>query len=349
MRVLFLTLYPDLAASPRYRVTQFLPYLRAHGVECTVASPVSTDEWRRLTGPQRQGRALWYHVHETRRRLVQILSARPYDIVFLQKAIMTAYVRGMAGLMRARARRLVYDIDDAVHLAPPHPLPSHGRWIEDREQVQKIIRTADLVLAGNAWLASEARAAGGHVETSPTVVDTEQFVPPPSPPDIYRIGWIGNPSTAAYLEPLADVFRAIPDAEVCLVGADPAQWPGPRVEFRPWQLDTEMLDLARFSVGIMPQPDTPWALGKCGLKALLYMACGIPVVASPVGVAREIIEHNVNGFLASTAHEWREAFERLRDPALRARFGAAGRATVVARYSLEGAAPRLLHLLETLP
>ncbi len=348
MRVLFLTLYPDVAASPRLRVGQFIPYLESHGVECRVVCPLTAAELAVLTGPNRTHRPFWYHARETARRLGQILSARPYDVVFVQKAVMTAYVRGLPELLRGRARRLVYDIDDAVHLAPPHPLGIPWRIFEERRQIEKIMRMADMVLAGNHWLESVAREAGARAEWFPTVVDTDRFTPGDQAPDAYRIGWIGNPSTTICLEPVAEALGQVRDAEVCLVGADPARAPGPtRVEHRPWSLEGEVEELRRFSVGIMPEPARDWMRGKCGLKALQYMACAIPCVATPFGVATDFIQHGENGMLADTTGAWMEAFEGLRDDALRARLGAAGRETVEDRYSLRAAAPRLLELLES--
>lgn len=352
MRVLFLTLYPDVAASSRYRVTQFVPYLERNGISCTVLSPLTASELEAFTGPRRRRRPFWYHCVETFRRVRQILDAGQYDVVFVQKAVMTAYVRSLPGLLRSRARHLVYDIDDAVHLAPPHPLKGVWRLAQDRDQIRRLFASADLVLAGNAWLASEARSAGARVELFPTVVDTDRFVPGDQVTDTYRIGWIGNPSTTICLEPAAEALVSLRDAAVCLVGADPARLPWAsrtpaKLELRTWSLESEVADLQRFSVGVMPQPRQEWMRGKCALKALQYMACGIPCVASPFGAALEFIEHDRNGLLADSTEEWAEAFDRLRDPAVRRRIGEAGRATVEARYSLRHAAPRLLELLES--
>lgn len=346
MRVLFLTLYPDVAASPRYRVGQFVPYLRAQGVECTVACPLTVRELELLTGPGRTRRPFWYHVRETVRRVGQILAASRYDVVFVQKAIMTAYVTGLAEFLRRRARRLVYDFDDAVHLAPPHPLHAPWGFIEDRVQVTKILTMADLVLAGNAWLVSAAREAGSRrAVLFPTVVDTDRFVPPANPPETYRIGWVGNPSTTVCLEPAAEALVSLRHAAICLVGVDPLRVPFDGAEIRPWSLENEVAEIQRFSVGVMPQPETEWMRGKCALKALQYMACGIPCVASPFGAALEFMRHEENGLFAGSTAAWSEAFERLRDPALRHRLGEAGRATVEDRYALRDAAPRLLELL----
>jgi glycosyltransferase involved in cell wall biosynthesis len=349
MRVLFLTLYPDVAASPRYRVTQYLPYLRAHGVQCTVASPLTAPEMERLTGPNRTRAPRAYHLRETLRRFRQIVRASRYDIVFVQKAIMTAYIVGFSEILRTSARRLVYDIDDAVHLAPPHPLRSPWTCIEDRGQALRLMTTADLVLAGNSWLLSEARTAGcRNAVLFPTVVDTERFVPAEREPEDYRIGWIGNPSTTVCLEPAAEGLSRIGRAEICLVGADPKRVPFHNGEVRAWSFETELAELQRFSVGIMPQPSTTWMQGKCALKALQYMACGIPCAASPFGAALEFMHDEENALFCESTDDWMTAFERLRDPALRRRLGQAGRETVLERYALKAAAPRLLELLGSL-
>ncbi len=346
MRVLFLTLYPESVASPRYRVHQFLPYLRAHGVDCDVACPFTAADYTRLRAPAAAGRARSYHLHEARARAMQILRARRYDVVFLQKAVMSAYVRGFASQLRLRARRLIYDLDDAVHLAPPNALPERWRRIEEPDQASRLLKDADLVLAGNSWLRDAAVAAGGRAEVFPTVVDTDRFTPGAGAPGKFVTGWIGGPSTSGHVAPLAEVLNGLSDAEVRLIGANPAHAAIEKAWHRPWTLESEVREVQDFSAGIMPLPRTGWARGKCALKALQYMACGVPCVATPFGAVLEIIRDGENGLFADTLDEWRAALERLRDPELRRRLGEAGRRTVEERFSLRMAAPKLLAILE---
>jgi glycosyltransferase involved in cell wall biosynthesis len=347
MRVLFLTLYPESMASPRYRVHQFLAYLGKNGVDCTVACPFSQQDFVRLRVNAANGRAGSYHLHELRTRTMQILRVRRYDVVFLQKAVMSAYLRGFAGLLRRNARRLVYDIDDAVHLEAPHSLPAHWRWVEESDQATRLFRSADLVLAGNKWLRDAALAAGGRAEIFPTVVDTDRFVPPAKPGEGFVVGWIGGPSTSGHLAPLAEVLDGLTGSEIRLVGADAVRARIEKAGHRPWSYETEVREVQEFSLGIMPLPQTEWARGKCALKALQYMACGVPCVATPLGPVREIIEDGVNGLFADTPAEWRAAIERLRDSEFRKRLGEAARRTAGERYSLKVAAPKLLALLES--
>ncbi len=347
LRVLFLTLYPDRAASSRYRVAQFLPQLRAAGMQCTVESAIGDQDFARLTGPDRVGRAFWYHAKETPRRVTQVLGAWRYDVVFLQKAVMTASLRGMDRLLRSRARRLVYDVDDAVHLAPPHALRGVWKRFEDREQNRTLMRTSDNVLAGNDWLRSAVESCGGNATTFPTVVDTDRFVPAKSPPPEFRVGWIGNSSTTPHLNAAASIAATDhADLSIRLVGADPNLTPWRSADVRPWSLDTEVAEIQQFSVGIMPLPKDEWSRGKCALKALQYMACGVPCVATPYGAICDIIRDGENGLFADSPQQWRDTIERLRDPELRRRLGNAGRATVDDAYSLRVWAPRMREILE---
>jgi glycosyltransferase involved in cell wall biosynthesis len=348
MRVLFLTLYPEMAASPRYRVHQFIPCLESQGIKCTVRAPMSEAAWRRHCGPDRNGRAFWYHARETPTRLFQLLDAGRFDIVFLQKAVMSAYVTGFDRLLRQCAKKLVYDIDDAVHLAPPHALGAPWNRFEDRDQIHRLMSSADCVLAGNHWLADVATGRSARAEYFPTVVDTERFMPAADAPKNFQAGWMGSPSTTASLGGLGGAFDALQPGELLLAGADPKQvhWLPARVT--PWRYDTEVQLLQQFSVGLMPLPKDEWTRGKCALKALQYMACGVPCIATPHGAVLDIIHHGENGWLADTEAEWRDALTALRDPALRLRLGEAARATVEEHFSLHIAAPRLHKILESL-
>ena len=346
MRVLFLTLYPEQAASPRYRVHQFLPALEARGIECTVASAVSLETWQRHQSAEAP-RARQYHLEEIRRRITQLLGARKYDLVVVQKGLASVSFRLLPTLLKRYARRFVIDFDDAVHKAPPAQLQGFARSLENRRQLFQLSALADCTIAGNKWLASEVKVYAKRVEVVPTVVDTQRFVPAASPPERFTLGWIGSPSTTPYAQIAADCFREAEDLGVILCGADPKRVHWPEAKLTPWRIDTEVETLQRFSVGIMPTPKEQWVRGKCGLKALQYGACGIPTIATPYGVAHDIIRDGETGLLADTKNDWRAAVDKLRDDDLRARLGATARDFVVNEYSLEAWAPRLADLLES--
>jgi glycosyltransferase involved in cell wall biosynthesis len=330
MKIAFLTTRIE-KPSYRFRVGQFLPFLERHGVACAplVIPPAG---WARV-------------------RL--FLGLRGYDAVFLQKKMLGPFDRTI--LSRA-ARRIVYDVDDAVMFGE-HDRSDAPRGSRMR-RFRAMARMSDLVLAGNDTLRQAAAAHAARVFCFPTVVDTDQYRPearaPRTPP---VIGWSGSRGTNGYLNavlPALDrlagrvpfTLRVVSDTPA---GIDLARHANVRAEFSRWSAASERADFCGFDIGLMPLPDTPWARGKCALKALVYMACGVPAVCSPVGVVSTIITNGRNGFLAASGGEWEGVLERLlRDAALRREVAARGRETVEERYSLAAHAPRLLAILRDL-
>lgn len=350
MRVAFLTLATRGGASPRYRVYQYVPWLEQAGIECRVLPAVS--EWVSrhlyLTGT-RAGNAA-YQAIELARRLAQVVRVASVDVVVVQKALLTVGLRGLDILADAAARRLVLDIDDAVHLGPPHRLPPWMRGIEDVGQPARLLARADRVVAGSAALAKDVQAFNKRVTVVPTSVDTDRLVPgSPSGRRVPVIGWIGSQSTAPYLATIGPALQRLARSTrfvLRVVGGPAPALPGVTVDARRWDPAGELADLQSFDVGVMPMPDTPWTRGKCGLKAVQYLAVGVPAVCSPVGAATEIVRPGHDGFLPATQGEWEGALEALlEDVALRARLGAAGRARVEECYSLRSNAPKLAAIL----
>ena len=221
-------------------------------------------------------------------------------------------------------------------------------------KIDRIMRGAACVIAGNRYLAARARQAGAaRIEIIPTVVDEQRYTAANTTDDQPPvIGWIGSPATEHYMldmRPALEQVCAGNHARLLLVGARPETanlFDGTTPEVVAWSEATEAAMIARMDIGIMPLLDSPWERGKCGYKIIQYMACGLPVVASPVGVNVNIVHHGENGLLATDEAAWRDALERLiASPALRERMGAAGRARVEAEYSLGAQVPRLADIL----
>jgi glycosyltransferase involved in cell wall biosynthesis len=201
------------------------------------------------------------------------------------------------------------------------------------------------VIAGNDYLAEYASRFNKTVTVVPSSIPVEDY---PQAPNSSLVGWIGSRTTLHYLKLLKPAFETLGITPRIVASGDPAQL-GFETEFRPWRLDTELSELSQIGIGIAPLPDTPWERGKCGVKILQYMACGIPVVASPVGVAPHIITHGVNGLLACRMEDWEPALQSLiSDPKLRQRLGAAGRTTVEKRFRVQRAAEAVNSVLRSL-
>jgi glycosyltransferase involved in cell wall biosynthesis len=228
-------------------------------------------------------------------------------------------------------------------------------FLKSPRRVAELLRLSTHVVAGNEFLAAYARHHSNAITVIPTAVDTDYFVPRGDSPSTGRelvVGWIGSPTTFPYLKALAPVLGEVAAEHRFVLrvsgAGESAVFPGLRIEEPAWSLADEVTLFNTCDIGVYPLTDDDWARGKCGFKAIQYMACGVPVVAQAVGVNREIIRDGENGFLASTRAEWREKLGRLlTDPALRARFAVAGRRTIEARYSLSVNAPRLETAIRT--
>jgi glycosyltransferase involved in cell wall biosynthesis len=349
VRLLCLTRYDAAGASSRYRTYQYLPHLRAAGVDVDLAPLLDSRYVANLYDGRRQ--RLLDLVAAAMRRVWRLRRARRYDAVWIEKELFPFVPPILEDALCWSGARLVFDYDDAIfHRYDQHPSPvvraALGRKID------RVMSMAVLVVAGNEYLATRARAAGARtVEILPTAIDLDRY-PPPTPPSNTQltVGWIGSPGTQRYLqgvaEPLAQ-FCAEYDARVVLIGASrDFTLPGVPIEVVAWRDDDEVRALRRLDVGIMPLPDSPFERGKCGLKLIQYMGCGLPVIGSPVGVNQEIVVEGATGYLATTNEEWLSALRTLgasRD--LRRGMGAAGRARAEDQYSLQVTAPRLLDCL----
>jgi glycosyltransferase involved in cell wall biosynthesis len=231
------------------------------------------------------------------------------------------------------------DYDDAIF----HNYDIHSRRIVQcilGRKIDEIMAHATVVTAGNEYLAERARNSGApRVEILPSVIDLARYPLIDTPAnEIFTIGWIGFPNTAKHLLEAELALKEVcrnHGGKVVLVGAGENPFSGLMVTIRDWEEATEAVEIRNLDVGIIPLPDNPWERGKCGFKLIQYMACGKPVVASPIGVNRKIVVEGVNGFLASTPKEWVEALLCLKaDPELRRSMGAKGRRMVEERYCL---------------
>jgi glycosyltransferase involved in cell wall biosynthesis len=363
MKVLFLTIGPHTGASPRFRVHQYLPCLQRSGVEyevCPLLRPEQMQRWQAEEGKWSQLMLILWQVAN---RVRDIRRAKRFDVIFVQKGLTAFNYRGLDRLLFAQRRPVVFDFDDSVHLRPMQRFRySLLRGLQDAGQVRSIIAKSRSVIAGNAYLAEFARRHNGSVTIIPTSVDTDTHQAKAaringecSTSNAAVVVWTGSVSTNPHANQLApSLRRVIGRAPVKLLiisntlnGIGSGAFEGVPLEFRPWRLETQVTDLQAGDIGVMPLPDDEWTRGKCGMKALLCMACGLPVVVSPVGVNTEIVTDDVNGFCAGLEDEWVDKLCRLAsDGDLRRRLGKAARETVEERYSVRVNAPKFLGVLE---
>lgn len=346
--VLFLTKYSRLGASSRYRFLQYFPYLEAHGIECRL-SPLMDDRYLKHLYAMKRGSAFDI-ARALCRRIAVLLTAHRYDVLMVEYELLPYFPPVFEAFIKKTKIPLIVNYDDAIfYRYSQHP----SRWLRRflGNKIDAVMKSADLVIAGNFFLADYARKAGaGRVETVPSVVDLDRY-PASEHRDngIFTIGWIGSPSTSKYLEGIAPALAKVCElgrGKVVLIGSGRIELAGVPVEITPWSEEREVEDLRSCDVGIMPLYDGSWERGKCGLKTIQYMACGLPVVVSPIGVNKDMVEDGVNGFLAKDNEEWVKALSALRDDkALRERMGRSGRKKAEEMYSLQSTAPLMAALI----
>jgi glycosyltransferase involved in cell wall biosynthesis len=355
IRVLALSPIPEEGAGCRFRIAQFIPHLASEGIEVTLRSLFDADFFRLVYRPGHYLRKALSFAELSIKRLDSLRDASRFDAIFIYREMFPIGPALVERLLSMRRRPpVIFDFDDAIFLPSVSDANRFISALKAPGKVATIIRHSDQVIAGNEYLAAYARRFNAAVTIIPTCVDTTRFVPLPdgalsnngSGAREPVVGWIGSPTTAPYVRRLSPVLQRVRQRHPFVLRVSGAgeslEVAGITTEQPQWALGDEVRLFNTCDVGVYPLADDEWSRGKCGFKAIEFMACGVPVVAAAVGVNREIVEDGVNGFLASTEDEWVEKLGRLlADPQLRRRFGEAGRRTIEENYSLRVHAPKL--------
>lgn len=325
MKVFFLIQGWHVAAS-RYRVLQYLPYLEERGMQAQVSPyPREIKEYERLF-----------------RRV------KDYNVLFLQRK---RFNPPFLQILRRRAKRMVYDFDDAVMFrdstaASPYSRTRHRRFA-------RIIKAADHVIAGNTFLRDQAARFTDRVTVIPTAIDRERYRLKDYTVKKERvtIGWIGDHGSIHYLVRMRPVFEKLGkryrNLELKIICDTFFDCVNIQVVKKLWNQEEEIEDLKSLDIGVMPLRDDPWSWGKCGLKILQYYGVGVPVVCTPVGINRDVVQDGVNGFWAMSHEEWVGKLSMLlEDSLLRQEMGMRGRELVKNSFSVQACAPQLYRVLE---
>jgi len=322
IRVLFVIQGREVDMSRR-RVLQYIPTFESQGIRCEVVEKPKSF-LKRLASYRRFG---------------------GFDVVLVQRY---RYLPWDLAVIRREARSLVYDFDDAVWV--PNSLSAKRTSASRERRFRRMVKAVDCVFAGNEYLAQKAREYCDWVEVAPTSLDYKTYSVrswPEEDPPVITIGWIGAPTSLHYLENLRSVWDrvhdAVPNVRLKIVSRRFFDCERMPVEKKVWRLEEEVDDLKSFDVGLMPLTVDTWSEGKCALKILQCHAVGVPVVCTPVGMNREIVEEGETGLLASSPQEWASKISFLvKNREERIRMGAEGRLRLVERYSLQAVAPLMV-------
>jgi len=321
--------------SSRFRILQYLPYLRERGHECRVAASFPAKYqclpalgWKASACILRLAR--WWD-------LLRAYVDRA-DAIVVEREILDADTHFFERQFRKVTRKLILDVDDGIFLKYP-------------EKFDALARAADRVIVGNRLLEERVVPVNRETVLIPTCVDTGRY-PLKEAGDASQgppvIGWTGTASNLHYLKLAEEPLRALAarssfELRIIAENDEPLQsldLAGVQVRFQKWEEATEIADLLSFDIGIMPLPDEEWERYKCGLKAIQYMAIGIPCVASAVGANVEIVQHSHNGFLAKSPEDWENLLDRLiQEPEHRSQIGGSARRSVEERYAVKKYVP----------
>jgi glycosyltransferase involved in cell wall biosynthesis len=343
----------DTSPGQRFRLEQWEPLLKDEGIEITYA-PFETPELREVLyksgGTAEKIKSV---VGGLRRRYADLVDVKNYDVVYLFRE---AALLGPAWFERKIAASgvpMVFDFDDAVFESYKSPSNGYLSYLKFPSKTATSIRLSSHVMAGNPYLAEYSRRYNDNVTIIPTTIDTDKytFEEPKEDPDPVTIGWSGSFSTVQHLDTVRDALQDLAKRQkfrLRVIGTPSYELSGVDVEALPWRSETEIEDLRPMDIGIMPLPDERWSKGKCGLKALQYMALGKPTVCAPVGVNTVIIQDGENGSIADSKEEWVAKLDELiQNSDLRKRLGRAGRETVENQYSARSQAPRVAEIFRS--
>src|SRR3989338_8613990 len=310
----------------RYRVLQYIPFLKESQIEAKVAIfPDSFFKW-----------------------MILFSEIQHCDTLFVQKKRLWHW---QLWYLRRKHIRIIYDFDDAVMFKSP--VNGGGRSFKRQRTFARMVKYSDYVIAGNQYLKSKAMVYNKNIMIIPTSIDTDKYTIKDysKSKEKVTIGWIGSESSLPFLKELTPAFdhlasqhEAIELKIICNYFFECKKMP---VIKKIWSLEDENTDLQDIDIGLAPLPDHEWTKGKCATKLLQYMSVGIPVVCSPVGVHKEIIQEGINGLFAASNQEWIEKINLLaHDKTLRERIGLEGKKTVDSHYSLKANVPKFINAIK---
>lgn len=336
-----LMLYPhNTIPGQRYRLEQWEEFLNKEGIRIDYYTFTDHKLLKLMPQPGQtvgkivgMGKAFF-------RRFGQLFTLKNYDVILIYRAAAAAGPAFFERLIKLTGKPIIYDFDDAIFLTHTHESNKLFGWAKFAKKTNSICRLSDTVTVGNEWLADFARRHNPNVKIIPSSVDTKIYTPKPKRNnEKIVVGWTGSSTSQTHLEKFVPLLREISQKlpiEIHIHSDRSPELEDVPFVWHKWSPETEVEIISKFDIGIMPMPDDKWSLGKCSMKALLYMSLAVPTVCSDIGMNRQVIKHGENGFLAKTDDEWFNAIQTLvnnRD--MREKMGDKSRETVVEKYSME--------------
>ena len=343
--------YPiGVAPSQRFRV-EFLPKLKEADYSFKLLTFLDKNTWNVLYNPGNRLLKAWRTIKGYFRRIDHLFQSLKADYVFIHREAAPLGPPVLEWLLaKVFRKKIIYEYDDAIWIPGGEKMSFIKKWLKATWKIKYIIKWSYKVAGGNEFLCNYARQYNSSVFFIPTVVDTEHGhfkQRDQHSSNKIVVGWTGTHTTLHNLEVIDGVIPELKkeiDFDVLIISNKAPNWDFDFI-YKEWELETEQDDLLKMHIGIMPLKQGPWFEGKCGFKLIQYQACGIPAVASPVGVNALITLHNKTGFIANSKEEWKIYLKKLiTDASLRASMGKEGREHIEKNYSLDSLLPGFISL-----
>lgn len=333
--------YANRSPGQRFRFEQYLKYLEENNFSWELSFIISKRDAQVFYKPGKFLQKTFIVLKAWWIRSKDLLRIKQYDIVFIFRE---AFFTGSFFFEKQFAKsgaKIIFDFDDAIWIDNVSEANKKISFLKNAAKTNEIIKLSDMVFAGNNYLANHASQYNSNVKVIPTTIDmvnvhNKTKVHQDKPELI--IGWTGTHSSLVYLQAIENALALLKEKykniKYLIISDKPPTFSKIEVDFLPWNLDSEIDDLLKIDIGIMPMIDEEWAKGKCGFKILQYLSLGIPAVATPVGVNAEIIEEGVNGYYAYNSEEWLEKISLLIDFKIRSKMGNRGQQKVKDKFSV---------------
>ena len=350
--ILFLVPYPlGIAPSQRFRFEQYFEALNESGFKYEVKPFLDDRAMIYLYEPGNFLRKVWKVKLGLLKRFLQLFSLAKYDYVFIHREAAAIGPPVYEWLIsKVFGKKVIFDFDDAIWLHNTSSTNSVISFFKRYQNAENTCSWAHKVSCGNQYLADHASKFNEAVVVNPTTIDTVNHHNQTKTYDQNKlvIGWTGTHSTIKYLEelvPLLSELEKTYDFELLVIADQKPEFNLKSLRYLQWNKETEIEDLLKMDVGIMPLKNDKWASGKCGFKALQYMALGIPAVVSPVGVNTRIVDHLKNGWICDSQEEWKEALVNIiQNKGKLNELSEAARTKIEEHYSVNSNTANFLHL-----
>lgn len=351
-KILFITPYPfDSAPSQRFRFEQYFDILKKSGFEITQKPFWDSGTWDILYKKGKLLKKFTGLILAICRRYLMFFSILKYDFIFIHREYSPIGFPLMVWIISKLLRKkIIFDFDDAIWI----PNVSESNRFFNRFKVysntQRIIKLSYKISCGNEYLRLFAEGYNKNAFYNPTTIDTDNYHNKERQinTEKFIIGWTGSHSTIKYLDEMIPVIKRLEqsfDFEFHVISDHVPDWDLKSLRFIPWNKETEVENMLQFSIGLMPLSHDQWCEGKCGFKALQYMALSIPALVSPIGVNTQIVDHGYNGFYCRNHAEWESTIIRLiNDKNLLLELSSKTKQKVIDHYSVQSNTENFLNL-----